>query len=191
MKQKTSSSQWQSGFTLIELMVVIVIIAVVASLVVFNVDGVDQRKAMQAREVLMLDLKQIQRESSDQGRIYALQVSPATDVSDFKYALMEYHDTTVDLANPNNRMKNEKKWTEVQDFSVRTLPSRVSFNITAQDHQFNNAANTDLIGRTAPDLIWLGNGETKPVAIQMYYDQRPVGELIRLDYLGQVSDEQQ
>ena len=191
MKQKTSSSQLQSGFTLIELMVVIVIIAVVASLVVFNVEGVDQRKAMQAREVLMLDLKQIQRESSDQGRIYALKISPATDVSDFKYALVEYHDKTVDLANPNKRMANEKKWTEVQDFSVRTLPSRVSFNITAQEHQFNNATNTDLIGRNAPDLIWLGNGETKPVAIQMYYDQKPVGELISLDYLGQVSDEQQ
>ncbi len=191
MKQKTSSSQLQSGFTLIELMVVIVIIAVVASLVVFNVEGVDQRKAMQAREVLMLDLKQIQRESSDQGRIYALKISPATDVSDFKYALVEYHDKTVDLANPNKRMANEKKWTEVQDFSVRTLPSRVSFNITAQEHQFNNATNTDLIGRNAPDLIWLGNGETKPVAIQMYYDQKTVGELIRLDYLGQVSDEQQ
>lgn len=191
MKQKTSSSQLQSGFTLIELMVVIVIIAVVASLVVFNVEGVDQRKAMQAREVLMLDLKQIQRESSDQGRIYALKISPATDVSDFKYTLVEYHDKTVDLANPNKRMANEKKWTEVQDFSVRTLPSRVSFNITAQEHQFNNATNTDLIGRNAPDLIWLGNGETKPVAIQMYYDQKPVGELIRLDYLGQVSDEQQ
>lgn len=191
MKQKTSLSQLQSGFTLIELMVVIVIIAVVASLVVFNVEGVDQRKAMQAREVLMLDLKQIQRESSDQGRIYALKISPATDVSDFKYALVEYHDKTVDLANPNKRMANEKKWTEVQDFSVRTLPSRVSFNITAQEHQFNNATNTDLIGRNAPDLIWLGNGETKPVAIQMYYDQKPVGELIRLDYLGQVSDEQQ
>ena len=191
MKQKTSSSQLQSGFTLIELMVVIVIIAVVASLVVFSVEGVDQRKAMQAREVLMLDLKQIQRESSDQGRIYALKISPATDVSDFKYALVEYHDKTVDLANPNKRMANEKKWTEVQDFSVRTLPSRVSFNITAQEHQFNNATNTDLIGRNAPDLIWLGNGETKPVAIQMYYDQKPVGELIRLDYLGQVSDEQQ
>ncbi|MFN3073788.1 prepilin-type N-terminal cleavage/methylation domain-containing protein [Acinetobacter sp. TY2] len=191
MKQKTSLSQLQSGFTLIELMVVIVIIAVVASLVVFNVEGVDQRKAMQAREVLMLDLKQIQRESSDQGRIYALKISPASDVSDFKYALVEYHDKTVDLANPNKRMANEKKWTEVQDFSVRTLPSRVSFNITAQEHQFNNATNTDLIGRNAPDLIWLGNGETKPVAIQMYYDQKPVGELIRLDYLGQVSDEQQ
>ena len=50
MKQKTSLSQLQSGFTLIELMVVIVIIAVVASLVVFNVEGVDQRKAIQAKE---------------------------------------------------------------------------------------------------------------------------------------------
>lgn len=122
MKQKTSSSQWQSGFTLIELMVVIVIIAVVASLVVFNVDGVDQRKAMQAREVLMLDLKQIQRESSDQGRIYALQVSPATDVSDFKYALMEYHDKTVDLANPNNRMKNEKNGLKCKTFQCELCP---------------------------------------------------------------------
>lgn len=39
------------GFTLIELMVVIVIMAIMASLVLMNIGGVDQRKAMQAREV--------------------------------------------------------------------------------------------------------------------------------------------
>ena len=39
------------GFTLIELMVVIVIMGIMASLVLLNTSGVDQRKAMQAREI--------------------------------------------------------------------------------------------------------------------------------------------
>ena len=46
-----SSSSAHYGFTLIELMVVIVIIGITTSLVVMNLDGIDQRKAMQAREV--------------------------------------------------------------------------------------------------------------------------------------------
>lgn len=46
-----SSSSAHYGFTLIELMVVIVIIGIMASLVVMNLNGIDQRKAMQAREV--------------------------------------------------------------------------------------------------------------------------------------------
>ena len=41
------------GFTLIELMVVIVIMGILASLVMLNIGGVDQRKAMQAREFLI------------------------------------------------------------------------------------------------------------------------------------------
>ncbi|MEK7740573.1 MAG: prepilin-type N-terminal cleavage/methylation domain-containing protein, partial [Pseudomonadota bacterium] len=53
------SSQKMRGFTLIEVMVVIVIISIIASLIILNIDGVDQRKAMQAREMLLLHLKQI------------------------------------------------------------------------------------------------------------------------------------
>ena len=51
------------GFTLIEVMVVIVIMSIMASLVVLNIGGVDQRKAMQTREVLLLDLQRILREA--------------------------------------------------------------------------------------------------------------------------------
>ena len=50
------SSHVVRGFTLIEVMVVIVIISIIASLIVLNIDGLDQRKAMQAREMLLLDL---------------------------------------------------------------------------------------------------------------------------------------
>lgn len=187
--RKQSSAHLQTGFTLIELMVVIVIVGVVASLIVFNLEGIDQRKTMQARELLILDLKKIQRDASDQGRVYALQVSPATDVSDFKYGVIEYRNIVADPSNGSVDIHYDNKWIDVPDFPIRILPSRVSFTILAQDHQFQNASNTDLISRNAPDLIWFGNGESKPVVIQMYYNQKPVGELIRIDYLGQVSDE--
>jgi general secretion pathway protein G len=53
-----SSLRLQQGFTLIEIMVVIVIMTVMASLVVLNIGGIDQRKAMQARELFILDLKE-------------------------------------------------------------------------------------------------------------------------------------
>lgn len=50
MKQKPPSRI--QGFTLVELMVVIVIMAIMASLVMLNINGVDQRKAAQARDFL-------------------------------------------------------------------------------------------------------------------------------------------
>ena len=60
----------QKGFTLIELMVVIVIISIIASLIVLNIDGVDQRKAMQSRELLILDLK------NQTGKLHSATFSP-------------------------------------------------------------------------------------------------------------------
>lgn len=78
---KRSLSRKDSGFTLIEVMVVIVIVSIVASLIVLNIDGLDQRKAMQVREMLLLDLKQINREANDQARIYAFDIQNVTDVS--------------------------------------------------------------------------------------------------------------
>ena len=35
-------------------------------------------------------------------------------------------------------------------------------------------------------LIWFGNGEAKPVQIQMYYADKAIGAPIQIDYLGKV-----
>lgn len=186
------------GFTLIELMVVIVIISIIVSLIVLNIDGVDQRKAMQAREILILDLKKINREAVDQSRIYALVIQPQTDVASFSYRFDEYQpslSSTNDLnsrlnySNTLNQSNNrQKKWIEADAMTVRELPNRVSFTVDSQDHEFKQAQNTDLLGNNAPKLIWLGNGEVKPVSIQIYYDQKPVGDLIQIDYLGKIDE---
>ena len=186
------------GFTLIELMVVIVIISIIASLIVLNIDGVDQRKAMQARELLILDLKKMNREAVDQSRIYALVIQSRTDVAGFGYRFDEYipqrsqtNDATHRLNHSNalnSSNNNQKKWLEADAMTVRELPNRVSFTVESQDHEFKQAQNTDLLGNNAPKLIWLGNGEVKPVSIQIYYDQKPVGDLIQIDYLGKIDD---
>ena len=82
-----SSLRLQQGFTLIEIMVVIVIMTVMASLVVLNIGGIDQRKAMQARELFILDIKRINKQSADQSKVFALNFQNATDVSPFTYNL--------------------------------------------------------------------------------------------------------
>ena len=112
------------GFTLIELMVVIVIMGIMASLVLLNTSGVDQRKAMQAREILLMDLQRVLREANDQSRILALDVQTATDVTPFRYGIIEYRSAEQSGQNLQN-----EKWQSYADFKLRSLPDHVSFQI--------------------------------------------------------------
>ncbi len=174
------------GFTLIELMVVIVIMAIMASLILTNINGVDQRKAMQAREVFMMDLRRINREANDQARIFALDVQRATDVAPFRYGVVEYLVPPMQAEAPQ-RLEENKKWQPYAEFAQRALPEHVSFSITSLDHSYENANNEDLLNSNAPQLLWLGNGEAKPVRIQFYFEQRPIGEEIEIDHLGKIN----
>lgn len=179
----------QAGFTLIEVMVVIVIVGILASLITLNIDGVDQRKAMQARELLVLDLKKINREANDQARVYAMQTQAASNVSPFQYRLLEYQKQNAPKASSSIQgrpMLSLYQWQDATEFPVRQLPEQVSFVIEAQQPHYAENSQTELLRQDAPTLIWFGNGEAKPVMIQVYYAQRPIGEPITIDHLGKV-----
>ena len=179
-----SSLRLQQGFTLIEIMVVIVIMTVMASLVVLNIGGIDQRKAMQARELFILDLKRINKESADQSKVFALNFQKATDVSPFTYNLFEYHDQSLQLVQQAN-----KTWQVYKEFKPRQLPDNVSFSLQVVDaERYSKANNEDLLGGKSPQLVWFGNGEVKPVRIQFYYQQQPIGNELELDYLGKIHE---
>ena len=184
MKHTASSIR---GFTLVELMVVIVIMAIMASLILTNINGVDQRKAMQAREVFIMDLRRINREANDQARIFALDVQTATDVSPFRYSVVEYLVPSLQ-ATQNSVLNENKKWQDYSEFEKRALPDHVSVKVQSLDHRYENANNDDLLNANAPKLLWLGNGEAKPVRIQFYFEQRPIGEEIEIDHLGKISE---
>ncbi|ENV08380.1 hypothetical protein F966_03054 [Acinetobacter higginsii] len=174
----------QKAFTLIEIMVVIVIMTIMASLVVLNIGGVDQRRAMQAREMFILDLKKINKEATDQAKVFALNTQNATDVAPFSYNLFEYHDQSREQI-----QQADRTWQLYKEFKTRQLPDHVSFSIQSLDTAtYNKAKNEDLLGGKAPQLIWFGNGEVKPVRIQFYYEQKPIGHELQLDHLGKVDE---
>lgn len=198
VKQITKSQQ---GFTLIEVMLVIVIMAVMASLIVMNVQGVDQRKVMQARELLVLNLKKIRLESADQGRILGLLIQPATDIAPAQYEVVEYRpQANSDNSNQSKlnqsqfnqnqpmRERDQYRWQLATDFDSQTLPEQSSLQIQSLDHQLN----LDVLKQNdaLPQIIWLGNGEAVPVRIQLYLQQQQVGDAIVLNRLGAVSDEE-
>lgn len=172
------------GFTLIEVMVVIVVVAIVTSLIMMNFGGIDQRKAMQAREIFIMNVQRIARESSDQSLVLALNVQPATDVNPFRYMVVEYHPTKTEM----NTVANQSSWTEYSVFKIQPLPENVSFQIQSTDYQYDKAQNSTLLDAKAPQLIWLGNGEVKPVRIQFYYSQQPIGSEIEIDHLGKINE---
>ncbi len=174
------------GFTLIELMVVIVIMGIMASLVLLNIGGVDRRKAMQAREVFMLDIQRILREANDQARVLALHTQLATDVRAFQYTVTEYQSNPV--SSEFRLGTAPQKWIPYTEFKTRTLPDNVSFQIQSLDQRYENAQNRDLTAQDAPQLIWLGNGEVKPVRIQFYLESNEVGSAIEIDHLGKINE---
>ena len=196
----------QQGFTLIEVMLVIVIMAVMASLIAMNVQGVDQRKVMQARELLVLNLKKIRLESADQGRILGLLIQPATDIAPAQYEVVEYRpQANPDSSNQNQLNQSQSiqsqfnpnqprgardqyRWQLATDFDSQTLPEQSSVQIQSLDHQLNLDALKQ--NDALPQIIWLGNGEAVPVRIQLYLQQQQVGDAIVLNRLGAVSDEE-
>jgi len=180
-----SSHSFEQGFTLIEIMVVIVIMTVMTSLVVLNIGGIDQRRAMQAKEMFILDLKKINKEATDQAKVLALNTQNATDVAPFSYSLFEYHDQSREQV-----QQADRTWQLYKEFKTRQLPDQVSFSIQSLDADNNSKAkNEDLLGGKAPQLIWFGNGEVKPVRIQFYYQHQAIGNEFELDHLGKINEE--
>ena len=186
------------GFTLIEVMLVIMIMGIMAGLVVMNVDSIEQRKAMQAHELLRYDLKKIARESQDQGRILGLTVLPATDVVSSAYRVLEYQvqpqpmlqgDTIHSLNQPQRAT-----WLAAPDFKTQTLPDDVSMQIeltelnpNAQD-KLNQADSTQLASPQVvrPQVVWLGTGEALAARIQLMRQNKPLGEPIEIGSNGQI-----
>lgn len=201
-KRSFASTRWHKnhGFTLVELMLVIVIMSIFAAMVVMSISGVDQRRLMQQREQLMNDLSVIRLESMDQSRVFALLSTNANATQEAGYVVAEYQPPELQAARQRNSTKIEldlqnkqKLWQPVAEFKARSFADGAYLQIKPLDNPATNNnrnnQNQNLSGRESPDLIWYGNGEVKPVRLQLMKDNIPIGEAIYVNSLGVVSNQ--
>ena len=179
------SNKKQDGFTLIEVMLVIALMAIVASLIVMNLQGVEQRKVMQAKELLILDLQKIRLEALDQGRILGLVALPATDIHPAGYQVVEYVEKKQRTVNSYKIVDEPKiyQWQVAQDFTIKTLPEQTTLTIEMLD----TPVNLDRLKQNQqqlPQLVWLGNGEVMPARLQLFLQQQPIGDAVEINTLG-------
>lgn len=176
----------QQGFTLIELMLVIVIIGIFAGMVSLSVGGDSERRLLLLRERLVDNLAIVQLESLDQGRLLALQVVPQQAGQLAGYQVVGFEPTAEDVA---------QRWPVAADFMFQPLPDRVRLQITPLQLRTTTRQPTrdTAIWQDAstPQLMWLGNGEATPVRLQLMQDQQPIGAPLYVSASGQVSDDEQ
>lgn len=179
------------GFTLIELMLVIVIMSIFAAMVSLAVGGSAERQLLLSRDQLRDDLAVIQLESIDQSRLLALALISAKPNQPAAYQVV-----TLNLA----ATEADQRWPIADGFKARALPDRVRLQITPLKNDFNFSGSSSrsnsprvaiLNDSNAPKLIWLGNGEATPVRLQLMQDQTPVGAPLYVTATGQVSEQEQ
>lgn len=173
------------GFTLIELMLVIVIMSIFAAMVSLAVGGSAERQLLLSRDQLRDDLAVIQLESIDQSRLLALALIDAKPNQAAAYQVV-----TLNLA----ATEAAQRWPIADGFKARTLPDRVRLQVTTLKNDLfaaNNSRTALFNDSTAPKLIWFGNGEATPVRLQLMHDQTPVGAPLYVTATGQVSEQEQ
>lgn len=178
----------QGGFTLIEVMLVIAIMAIMASLIVMNLQGVEQRRVMQAKDALRLDLQKIRLEAFDQGRILGLVVLPATDLVPANYQVVEFLPERLEQNNvmtPNITQQKKYRWQVAADFKSKNLPDQTNLVIQMLDTP-QNLDRLKQDQQQLPQVIWLGNGEVLPARFQLFLQQQPIGDALEINRLGLV-----
>lgn len=183
----------QRGFTLIEVMLVIVIMSVFAGLVVVSISGVEQRKLMQQREQLINDLNIVRLESMDQARVFALITTSPTATAPSGYFFAEYQPPQTDSQTGQMIARQEKKplWQPVQAFKNRSLSENTYIQVRSMDNSRQINGPEGLLDQQSPDLIWFGNGEVKPARLQLIFDNQPIGSPVYINSAGMVSDTEQ
>jgi general secretion pathway protein G len=183
-QHRNSKLTKQTGFTLIEVMLVVVIAGIFAAMIGLTIGGSDTRRVLQEREQLIDSIAEIRLESDDQNRMLGLIPLDQTATDPARYVVVEYDPSATD---------KDKLWKPAIDFKVHALPTNVELTVTPlQANNQNPSAHLNDItsGDLSPKLIWFGNGEATPVRLQLSQDGQNIGDAVEITALGKVKKDQ-
>ncbi len=206
----------QQGFTLVEVMVVVVILSVTAGLVALSVNGGKARKnrafyehfvdsmdyirLVSAERMQPMGIRIIQDEQGlfvpqvvQLENAYAhYQLQAQTNATDRTKNAMEL---SVNIrSNSKSKIDNDHKkptWTQDTDLELPKIPDGVTLEFVPLEQSVSTQnLQPWFVGQDVPSVLWYGTGQATVVNIEIKYKDRLVGDVIQLlaDGSVQLSD---
>lgn len=172
----------QQGFTLVEVMVVIVILAVFAGMMTLSVGSSESRKNLAFYEHLQSNINYIRLLSAEQMKPYGLAIRLAKNDNPTQLVV-------VKLENE----QTEPTWQLENSIPPLDVPNHVQVDISPLDSGvIGGQIPNYLVGNQAPPVVWFGTGEATAVQIMVQKKQEngdkifPVADPIIINTSGAI-----
>ncbi len=205
----------QQGFTLVEVMVVVVILSVTAGLVALSVNGGKARKNRAFYEHFIDSMDYIRLVSAermqpmgiriikdDQGQFvpqvvqlenaYAhYQLQAQKNTTNRSKNTMELSANIRSNSNSNAASDNKKPaWIEETEIELPKIPDGVNLEFVPLEQSVSTQnLQPWFVGQEVPSVLWYGTGQATVVNIEIKYKDRLVGDVIQLLADGSVKVE--
>lgn len=189
----------QAGFTLVEIMVVVIILSVFAGMMSLSVGSSESRKNRAYYEHLQDSLSYVRLLSAERMQPMGLvlkantqgQVQPTIVMLTNPYQSYESQAQNAQDARAKNAMElsamsrsedenTQPSWEVDPSVSLPEMPEGVSLTIAQLDGQVEanggRALQPWFAGQEVPQVLWYGTGQATPVSIEVRHDNRLVGE---------------
>ncbi len=206
MTNKAKKSHFQQGFTLIEIMVVVLILSLFALMVSVSIGTTSTRKNRAFYEHLIDSMSYIRLLSAEKMHPIGLRlVTEKTGETSLQAVQLEnaysHYQTHLNSENSTkNAMElsayigkndNEKQakasWQIVEDVRLPTPPKELAIEIISlEEQQDKQNLQPWFVGQEVPNLLWYGTGQATASKIEISYQGRLVGDAIYLMADGSV-----
>lgn len=165
----------QQGFTLVEVMIVIVILGIFAGMMTLSVGGSESRKNKAFYEHLESNINYVRLLSVEQMQPYglAIQLAKNDQPSEIRVVKLEQPqvqpNSTATLTPPLNSPLMSPKWELDTQVEPLIIPENVDIAISPLDYLAQSEIDSPnwLVGDQAPPVVWFGTGEATPVQISV------------------------
>ncbi|MFP3454903.1 prepilin-type N-terminal cleavage/methylation domain-containing protein [Psychrobacter sp. SIMBA_152] len=200
------NSRTQTGFTLVEIVVVVVILSIFAGIMSLSVGSSESRKNRAFYEHLTDSLSYVRLLSAErmQPMGLSMQAEPVIVTLSNPYVAYQTTKMTSDstdsqpknamelsakvtgLSGSNDEQKPTPSWEVESSVSLPALPTGVSIRVQNLDSSsLQNMGRTQTLqpwfsDQNVPQVLWFGTGQATPVTIEVLHDSRLVGEVITI-----------